>query len=127
VKPVNYIHETAVVAHCKSGQYIEQFLCAGKEDDFNTLEWIAIGENKKEYTLTFHRVFDDRDDRDEGGDDIYHFSYVVPDDLNGVDLLISENIDEVLEFARIKYGAKDDSYLPFGYLNKVILGTNFEK
>ncbi len=120
---MNYLPQSQVIAFCNAGKTIEQFVRTGWEDEFRTFEWLTIEKDRALYILTFHCVFDDRD---ESCEDIYHFSYVEPDDLHGIELLLSNNIEEILEFAKTKYNTKDDKYLPFGYLNDVIQSLNYE-
>ena len=114
---MKYLHESSIITHCNIGKPIEQFLGDNWEDEFRIFEWISIEKNKSTFILTHHRVFDDRD---EDCNDIYYFSYVEPDETNGTQVLISEDITEILQFARIKYNSRNDLYLPFGYLNEVI-------
>jgi hypothetical protein len=120
---MNYLHQSQVISFCNAGKSIEQFIQTAWEDEFRTFEWLTIEKNKEQYILTFHCVFDERD---EGCKDIYNFSYVEPDELHGTELLFSNNIEEVLEFAKTKYDTKDDKYLPFGYLNDVIQSLKYE-
>lgn len=95
---MNYLPQAQVISFCNTGKPIEQFIRTTWEDEFRTFEWLTIEKNREQYILTFYSVFDDRD---EGSKDIYHFSYVDPDELHGTELLISNNIEEVLELSLI--------------------------
>lgn len=101
------------------GKEIEYWLGKSSNDSFKTYTWLTLNFDKKEnkFELYFHEVFDDKND---GIDDIYEYSYVEPDSLNGEEILITESFDELWNFMIKKYYVIEDQFLIQGNLNSFI-------
>ncbi|MCR9171393.1 MAG: hypothetical protein NXI10_02805 [bacterium] len=111
---MNHLLESQIKPHLHHSKEIEQFLGKTVIGDYEVLRWISIVYNKDNYKLLVHEVFDDRD---EGIESIYDFSYFTPDDQFGRQLFISTDLNEVLEFAVESFGVDNSKYSLFGNLD----------
>lgn len=96
---------------------IEQFLGLSTVNNCNVFRWVEISYDKQTYTLFLHEVFDDRE---EGLESIYDFSYCNPDEQFGKELLTSNALDEILKYASQTLGANNSSYTLPGNLNEFL-------
>lgn len=84
-------------------------------EEYTCLRWIDITRTRSSYELHTHEVFDDRD---EGVEDIYDFSYFYPDDIYGRLIGSFSCLEDALKRAEELFGARRDKYLVYGYMNE---------
>lgn len=104
---MNYLLESQIKPHLHHSKEIEQFLGQTSKNDFAVLIWITIEHDKRGYRLLLHEVFDDRD---EGLESIYHFSYFHEDNVFGKELKRSNDLTELLKYATEELGASNLKY-----------------
>lgn len=97
---------------------IEQFISVFEENGYKALRWISIEKSKDRFELVLHEVFDDSTD---GIESIYDYSYVEPDDIHGRSVFASISLLEILEYAIDQYGATNNKYLNFGFLDELLI------
>jgi hypothetical protein len=112
---MNYLDFEQIKPMINKGKTIEQFLGFTKSDNFTTIRWISLYIDKDEYCLDFHEVFDERK---EGGENIYDFSYVEPDDIYGKRMYQTNELETLIDWIFENYSIKRDKFLPFDYLNE---------
>jgi hypothetical protein len=112
---MNYLYFEQIKPMINKGKTIEQFLGFVKSGDFSTLKWISLYLDDEEYCVDFHEVFDDRE---EGIENIYDFSYVEPDDMHGKRMHQTEDFDSLIEWIFDNYSISHDKFLPFDFLNE---------
>jgi hypothetical protein len=112
---MNYLDFEQIKPKINKGKTIEQFIGFAKSDDFSTLKWISLYLDEDEYCVDFHEVFDDRK---EGIENIYDFSYVEPDDMYGKRMHQTVDFESLTEWIFNHFSVSRDRFLPFGYLNE---------
>jgi len=114
---MKYLIESQIKSYLRSNKSIEQFISKTKISEFDVFKWIAIERNENSYSLVLHEVFDDRQ---EGIESIYDFSYVQPDDIYGKIITESEDIYDILNSAKKILNADKNKYLTFGFMDQEI-------
>lgn len=112
---MNRLLEDQIKPYLHQSKGIEQLLGKSQLNDHDVFRWIEISYDKRTYTLFLHEVFDDRE---EGLESIYDFSYCNPDEQFGKELLTSNVLDEILEYACETFGANKSNYTLPGNLNE---------
>jgi len=112
---MNYLDFGQIKPMLNKGKTIEQFIGYTKSGDFTTIKWISIYMDKDDYCIDFHEVFDDRE---EGIEDIYDFSYVEPDDMYGKRMYQTNEFETLINWIFENYSISRDKFLPFDYLNE---------
>lgn len=117
---MKYLTEEQLLDLLQLGKTVETFV--GKDDvnGHRTLQWLGIekGREKREYYyVVLHHVFDDRQD---GVESTYDFSYVEPDDLHGKVLLESESFSNAIQYVKAKFSLSLSRFVSEGFLDELI-------
>lgn len=118
---MNYLNFGQIKPMINKGKTVEQFLGFAKSGDCTTIRWITLYLDKDEYCLDFHEVLDDREN---GLNNIYDFSYVEPDDMYGKRMYQTEDFESLIEWTFRHFTISRDKFLPFDYLNDELKKEN---
>lgn len=100
---MEFLNEYQLSGLLKRGKSVEAFVGKYEEASYPTIMWLSIEkgrESKELFYVILHYVFDDRQD---GVESIYNFSYVQPDELYGKIVAKFVSCSEAIQFAREKY------------------------
>lgn len=111
---MEYVDFGLIKAMINKGKTVEQFLGLTKNSEYSTIKWISLYYDRDEYCIDFHEVFDERE---EGLDNIYDFSYVEPDNMYGKRLYQSSDFEKLIEWIFENIEISRDRFMPFDYLN----------
>jgi hypothetical protein len=111
---MTYLDFEQIKPMINKGKTLEQFLGFAKIGDSSTVKWISLYLDEDEYCVDFHEVFDDRK---EGIENIYDFSYVEPDDMYGKRMYQTVDFESLTEWILKHFSVSRDRFLPFDYLN----------
>lgn len=112
---MNYLDIGQIKPMVNKGKIVEQFLSIANSGDYSIIKWISIYKDKDKYCLELHEVFDDRED---GNENIYDFSYVEPDDMYGKRIYQTKEFELLIEWVQDHFSVSLDKFLPFDYLNE---------
>jgi hypothetical protein len=118
---MKYLLENQIKGCLRPNKSIEQIIGKFEVGKHLAIRYISIVKEKDKYCLMLHDIFDDRD---EGIEDIYEFSYVEPDDMYGKEIKESSSLEEILIFAQEEYDSSNERYLTLGFLNEDLENIN---
>jgi hypothetical protein len=117
---MKYLTENQLLAALSRGKTVEAFVGKFEVNGYPTIQWIAIEkgrEEKHKYYVIFHHVFDEKL---EGIDSIYDFSYVEPDDLYGKILSEFDTYNEAVQFSNQKFSVSLLQFVSEGYIDELL-------
>ncbi|MCH7415701.1 hypothetical protein MM213_19530 [Belliella sp. R4-6] len=117
---MKYLTEDQILDSLSRGKTVEAIIGKYEINGYPTIQWLAIekGRDKKHmYYVVFHHVFDEKS---EGLDSIYDFSYVEPDDMYGKIVSEFESYNDALQFSNQKFSESLSQFVSEGYIDELI-------
>jgi hypothetical protein len=117
---MKYLTEDQLFATLSRGKTVEALVGKFEVDGYPTIQWLAIEKGREEknmYYVIFHHVFDEKSD---GLDSIYDFSYVEPDDLYGNIVSEFESYIDAIQFSNQKFSVPLNKFVSEGYIDELI-------
>ena len=117
---MKYLTKDQLIDTVKRGKTVETLVDRNEENGYPTIQWLAIekGREKKDaYYVILHHVFDDRS---EGIESVYDFSYVNPDDLYGKVLSEFESHLDAVEYVKKTFLLPLNEFVTEGFIEELI-------
>tara|TARA_B100000965_G_C19493404_1_gene714072 strand:- start:90 stop:449 length:360 start_codon:yes stop_codon:yes gene_type:complete len=118
---MRYLSKNQAFDLISQGRTLELEIGSSEENGFKTFQWLAIEkgrEDKNRFYLIFHNVFDDRD---QGIESVYNFSYVEPDEIYGKIIKEFTEVSDLKSYLQEHYSDSLDSFLLEGNMDSVFL------
>jgi hypothetical protein len=115
-----YLTEDQQLATLSRGKTVEALVGKSEVNGFPTIQWLAIENGREEkhmYYVIFHHVFDEKS---EGIDSIYDFSYVEPDDLYGKIVSEFESYIDAIQFSNKNFSVPLNQFVSEGYIVELL-------
>ncbi|MCG8386480.1 MAG: hypothetical protein MJA30_13115 [Cytophagales bacterium] len=117
---MKYLTTDQLIDTIKRGKTVEALVDKNEENGYPTIQWLAIEkgrERKGIYYIILHHVFDDRSD---GVESVYNFSYVNPDDLYGKIIAEFESHLDAINFVKENFLLSLDKFVTEGFIEELI-------